>query len=59
MLLSLRSIAWLSASTSRSDRAEPVVVDDLVARDPDELGVPALLVPGGGGEATFAEFPAP
>jgi hypothetical protein len=57
MLLSLRSIAWLSASTSRSDRAEPV--DDLVARDPDELGVPALLVPGGGGEATFAEFPAP
>jgi hypothetical protein len=59
MLLSLRSIAWFSASTSRSDRAEPVVVDDLVARDPDELAVPALLVPGGGGEATFAELPAP
>src|SRR5512132_1980376 len=36
------------------DRAEPIVADD-----PDELAVPALLVPGGGGEAVFAELPAP
>jgi hypothetical protein len=35
------------------DRAEPIVADD-----PDELAVPALLVPGGG-EAVFAELPAP
>src|SRR5450759_1774736 len=35
--------------------AEPVVIDD-----PDELAVPALLVPGGGGcETTFPELPAP
>jgi hypothetical protein len=26
---------------------------------PDELAVPALLVPGGGGDATLAELPAP
>jgi hypothetical protein len=43
-----------------SDRADPVVMDDpLVPGDPEELAVPALLVPGGGGEATFAELPAP
>jgi hypothetical protein len=41
-------------------RAEPVVTDDpAVPEAPDELAVPALLVPGGGGEATFAELPAP
>jgi hypothetical protein len=31
----------------------------VVAVNPDELAVPAVLVPGGGGAATFAEFPAP
>jgi hypothetical protein len=42
------------------DLAEPVVADDrAVADDPDELAVPALLVPCGGGEAIFAELPAP
>jgi hypothetical protein len=40
--------------------AEPVVVDDpVVEGEPVELAVPALLVPGGGGEATLAELPAP
>jgi hypothetical protein len=41
-------------------RAEPVVTEEpTVAEGPDEFAVPALLVPGGGGEATFAELPAP
>jgi hypothetical protein len=69
MLFSLRSTALFSASTAASPLvdgpgpelspaaglAEPVVVPG----DPDELAVPRLLVPGGGGEATFAELPAP
>src|SRR4051794_24572744 len=75
MLFSLRSIAvGSSASTAASPLvdgpvadvpsvarlADPVVVDDsVVALDPDELAVPALLVPGGGGEVPFAELPAP
>jgi hypothetical protein len=73
MLFSLRSIALFSASTATSPLcdgpvaavppgaapAEPVVLDDpVVADDPEELAVPALLVPGGG-EATLAEFPVP
>jgi hypothetical protein len=33
--------------------------DPAAAGDPDELAVPALLVPGAGGAATFAELPAP
>jgi len=74
MLFSLRSIALFSASTAASPLvdgpgaelspaaglAEPVVMDDPdVPGDPDELAVPALLVPGGGGDATLAELPAP
>jgi hypothetical protein len=40
--------------------AEPVVTDDLLLTDdPEELAVPALLVPGAGGTATLAELPAP
>jgi hypothetical protein len=42
-----------------TDRAEPVVIDDVVTEDPDELAVPALLVPGGGGEASSVELPTP
>jgi hypothetical protein len=49
-----------------ADRAEPVVTPaplaadaPLVADDPDELAVPALLVPGEGGDASFDELPAP
>src|SRR5258707_10976569 len=60
MLFSLRSTAlfpaltaaWLLVEGSFAP-AEPVVADD-----PDELAVPALLVPGGG-EAVLAEAPAP
>ena len=73
MLFNLRSIVLFSASTATSPfccgpvaavppgvaPAEPVVVDPVVADDPEELAVPALLVPGGGGEATLAAFPAP
>jgi hypothetical protein len=33
--------------------------DPVAAVDPEESAVPAPLVPGGGGEATFAELPAP
>jgi hypothetical protein len=71
----LRSTALFSASIAASlvfdgpvtevppafDLPEPVVIPDdpVVAGDPDELAVPALLVPGAGGEAAFAELPAP
>jgi hypothetical protein len=74
MLFSLRSIALFSASIAASllivgpvaevpsadDPAVPVVTPVPEFRaEPDELAVPAVLVPGGGGEATFAELPAP
>jgi hypothetical protein len=49
-----------------ADRAEPVVTPAAEfeaasdpAGEPDELAVPALLVPGAGGEASLAELPAP
>lgn len=72
MLLILRSTALSWASTTASplsdgpvaavppapDLPEPVVADDpLVEEDPEELAVPALLVPGG--VAAFAELPTP
>jgi hypothetical protein len=42
------------------DPAEPVVVEDPARPgDPDELAVPALLVPGAGGWVSFTELPAP
>jgi hypothetical protein len=69
MLFSLRSMVLFSRSIATSPLvcgsavaalstpalllAEPVVMD------PDELAVPALLVPGDGGDATLAELPAP
>ena len=70
MLLILRSSALSSAAIAASpfvfgpvtvvppgaDLAKPVVT---VADEPDELAVPALLVPGGDGEPNFAELPAP
>jgi hypothetical protein len=59
MLFSLRSIALSSASIAASslvfDLAEPVVTPE---PGPDELAVPALLVPGGG-EACRDKLPAP
>jgi len=48
-------IGRFRAADARRLPAEPVVMED----DPDELAVPALLVPGGGGDATLAELPAP
>lgn len=74
MLFSLRSTSLSSLSIATSPfscgpvaavppgagLAEPVVMEDPdVADDPDELAAPAVLVPGGGGIATFAELPAP
>jgi hypothetical protein len=74
MLFSLRSIALSSARIAASplsigpvaavppgaEPAEPVVTPaPEFAAEPDELAVPALLVPGAGGEATFAEFATP
>src|ERR1700704_750141 len=60
MLFSLRSTALPSASIAASslvlDLAEPVVTPE---PGPDELEVPALLVPGGGGVAILDELPAP
>jgi hypothetical protein len=60
MPFSLRSIALSSASMAASslvfDLAEPVVTP---APGPDELAVPALLVPAGGGEACLDELPVP
>jgi len=68
MLFSLRSIALLSASIAALSLvngsvavlppvpADPVVMDDPFG-DPDELAVPALLVPGGW--ETLAGLPAP
>ena len=41
------------------DPAEPVVVDPARPGDPDELAVPALLVPGAAGWLSFTELPAP
>jgi hypothetical protein len=73
MPFSLPATALVSASIATSgstdgsvadvpalDLAEPVVMEDPVADvDPDELAVPALLVPRGEGTAIFAELPAP
>jgi hypothetical protein len=71
MLFSLRSIALSSARIAASPLsigpvaavppgAEPVVTPALeFTAEPDELAVPALLVPGAGGEATLAEFATP
>jgi hypothetical protein len=70
MLFSLRSIALFSCSIAASPlvcgpaAAAPstpalLPAEPVVANDPDELAVPALLVPGGGGDATLAELPAP
>jgi hypothetical protein len=60
MLFSLRSTALPSASIAASslvfDLAEPVVTPE---PGPDELAVPALLVPGGGGEVCLDKLPAP
>jgi hypothetical protein len=74
MLFTLRSTSLFSASIAASplafgpvtvvpagaDLAEPVVTPvPVFAPDPDELAVPALLVPGGGGVASLDELPAP
>src|SRR3979409_2621559 len=73
MLLILRSTALSSASIAASpfafgpvaavppgaELAEPDGLDPVGTEEPDELAVPALLVPDAGGEFIFAELPAP
>src|SRR6266699_3871903 len=62
MLFSLRSTALSSASIAASVSDESLLVDlaePVVIGNPDELAVPALLVPGGGGEASFAALAGP
>jgi hypothetical protein len=50
----------LAEGPSAPNLADPVVMEDpVVAGDPDELAVPALLMPGAEGAAIFAELPAP
>ena len=60
MLFSLRSIVLFSSviaasPLARFDAADPVVMPP----PPDDCAVPALLVPGAGGEANLDAFPAP
>jgi hypothetical protein len=61
MLFTLRSIVLFSsviaASTSAPERFDPA--DPVVTPPPEDCAVPALLVPGAGGEASLDEFPAP
>jgi hypothetical protein len=69
MLLILRSTARSCASTSALPVRGAFVMDDapepvpVVVIPPDvtplEFAVPAELIPGGGGDATFAALPAP
>src|SRR5438132_1974090 len=62
MPFSLRSIVLFSASIAASvlRPAEPVVTPGCAfGPPPDDCAVPALLVPGAGGEESFAELPAP
>jgi hypothetical protein len=74
MLLILRSIDLVSSSIAASSlvlgpvpsappgagRADPVVTPEpVLTPEPVEFAVPALLVPGAGGDASFDELPAP
>src|SRR5882757_9920912 len=64
MLFSLRSMAWFSLAITASVLLPPLVPVAPVVMPgwvlaPDDCAVPALLVPGAGGEATWAELPAP
>jgi hypothetical protein len=64
MLFSLRSTVLFSSAIAASvlvcEPAAPVVTPGAVLTpEPEDCAVPALLVPGDGGEASLAEFPAP
>jgi hypothetical protein len=64
MLFSLRSIVLFSSAIVASvlvcGPAAPVVTPGAVLTpEPEDCAVPALLVPGDGGEASLLEFPAP
>jgi hypothetical protein len=63
MPFSLRSIVLFSSLMAASSLVcghVPAPADPVVTpRPPDDCAVPAELVPGGGGEARWAEFPAP
>jgi hypothetical protein len=58
MLFSLRSIVLFSSETAASPLAR-FDADPVVTPSPDDCAVPALLVPGAGGEASLDAFPAP
>jgi hypothetical protein len=64
MLFTLRSIILFSSeiavSTSFSDLPDPVVTPlPVLTPPPDDCAVPAVLVPGGGGDARLDAFAAP
>jgi hypothetical protein len=53
-------VAAVPPGPAEPEFADPVVTPAPVfADEPDDCAVPALLVPGAGGAATFAELPAP
>jgi hypothetical protein len=56
----VRSVAAVPSGPAEPELADPVVTPAPVfADEPDDCAVPALLVPGAGGAATFVELPAP
>jgi hypothetical protein len=59
MLFSLRSIVLFSSVIAASPLARFDAADPVVTPPPDDCAVPALLVPGAGGEASLDAFPAP
>jgi hypothetical protein len=59
MLLSLRSIVLFSSVIAASPLARFDAADPVVTPPPDDCAVPALLVPGAGGEASLDALPAP
>jgi hypothetical protein len=59
MLFSLRSIVLFSSVIAASPLVRFDAADPVVTPAPDDCAVPALLVPGAGGEASLDALPAP
>jgi hypothetical protein len=60
MLFTLRSTVTSSLSIASSSLVRGrVAAEPVVTPEPDDCAVPALLVPGGGGELSLAALPAP